>query len=57
MNGPICKKIKDEEECKQNPNCIFTKGNKCQKKPQKTQKETRINEVHPTRAYNIFLLS
>ena len=38
MNEPICKKIKDEEECKQNPNCIFTKGNKCQKKPQKTQK-------------------
>jgi hypothetical protein len=42
MNGPICKKIKDEEECKQNPNCIFTKGNKCQKNPQKPQKTQKI---------------
>ena len=45
MNGSICKKIKDEEECKQNPSCIFTKGNKCQKKPQKTQKITPLEKA------------
>jgi hypothetical protein len=45
MNELICKKIKDEEECKQNPNCIFTKSNKCQKKSQKTQKIMPLEKI------------